>query len=82
MRRPLWTYRPLLCLLGLHDERIRPARTWVQVGEFHHHAYRVIAECRRLCCTHVTEVARPVIVTDEDRAAATARPGSETPPIT
>lgn len=62
MRRPLWTYRPLLCLLGLHHTRVRPAATWLKVGALHHPAYRIMVECRRPCCTYAAQSGEVVIV--------------------
>lgn len=60
MHRPLWTYRPLLCLLGLHDTRVRPAATWVKIGDLHHSAYRIMTVCRR--CDYSRQSGEAVIV--------------------
>lgn len=62
MRRPLWTYRPLLCMLGLHAKSQRRASTLVKVGPLLRPGYRLIAECDRPGCTYCAEVAPPVEV--------------------
>lgn len=71
MRRPLWTYRPLLCLLGLHATSQRRAATLVvdrtyetgsatQLGVVHTYGYRVIEECDRPGCCYSAEVSPAV----------------------
>lgn len=71
MRRPLWTYRPLLCMLGLHDTSQRRAATLVvdetyghgsatHYGIVHTYGYRVIEECDRPRCGYSAEVSPPV----------------------
>lgn len=62
MRRPLWTYRPALCLLGLHATSERRASTTTKVGGMLHPAYRVIAECDRPGCTYSAVIEDAVVV--------------------
>lgn len=57
LRRPLWTYRSLWCLLGLHVTSTRRVPKLVPrmvpgVGEVHGTEWRLIAECDRLGCAY------------------------------
>lgn len=57
LRRPLWTYRPLLCMLGWHATSTRRVPKSVPrmvpgVGEVYANEWRLIAECDRPGCTY------------------------------
>ena len=63
MNRPLWTYRPLLCILGRHVTSRRRAATSRRVGDLHETVYRLLDECDRPGCTYVVEVETPADAT-------------------
>lgn len=56
-RRPLWTYRPPLCMVGLHVTSTRRVprsvpRVTPGFGKIYHTEYHLIAECDRAGCCH------------------------------
>lgn len=97
MRRPRWTYRPLLCLLGLHATTKRRAAGTIKVGDMYHMGYRLITDCQRLTCPYVREIVPVTVVINarnsverltgggyicgQERGHAPVAQASGTPPI-
>lgn len=53
MKRPLWTYRPLLCMLGWHAYSVQ-RRASLQADAdsgTHRTVWQLVATCDRLGCT-------------------------------
>lgn len=61
LRRPMWTYRPLLCMVGWHmtSQRRVPAlvpRRTASGDVVHETRYKLIKECDRFGCTFSKDV--------------------------